>query len=110
MIRSVQPDPVVEHLHGPVEPSHSAQHPVQHQQGEVGPEKEIFSKQLGNLFHLGVFILGRLLHRLVLGLYTCPSKFKVEMNRKCLLTTSPMRTIPASDHVEEAVQDSGSRQ
>ena len=50
MIRSVQPDPVVEDLHGgggvgPGEPSHSAQHPVQHQQGEVGPEREIFLKQ-----------------------------------------------------------------
>ena len=81
MIRSVQPNSVVEHLHGggggrPGEPSYSGQHPVQHQQGEVGPEKEIFSKQLGNLFHLGVFILGRLLHRLVVGLYTCSSKLK----------------------------------
>ena len=50
MIRSVQPNSVVEHLHGggggrPGEPSYSDQHPVQHQQGEVRPVRAIFLEQ-----------------------------------------------------------------
>ena len=103
MIRSVQPNSVVEHLHGggggrPGEPSYCGQHPVQHQQGEVRPVRARFLEQdelsiaaEGESFppwrvHLGQApppVGGWVVHLFI----------KVEMNRKCVWTTSPVRSL-----------------
>ena len=77
-------------------------------------EKFDLMKTLENHFeaaesHLGVFILGRLLQRLVVGLYTCSTVFLGDQQVVVvdhLPSAKPPGAVPPSDDIESSVQSS----
>ena len=77
-------------------------------------EKFDLVKTLENHFeqaesHLGVFILGRLLQRLVVGLYTCSTVFLGDQQVVVvdhLPSAKPPGAVPPSDNIESSVQSS----
>ena len=77
-------------------------------------EKFDLVKTLENHFeqaesHLGVFILGRLLQRLVVGLYTCSTVFLGDQQVVVvdhLPSAKPPGAVPPSDDIESSVQSS----